>query len=198
MNHLSDELIRTLAIKVSNESDFTLEEEIALKHVAECDECYHLLCCMMAMQDVVQDIGSQAVNTPQPDRGTIRAVLKLAIDAVNSALDQITAGTNEWTFRTTPTLLAGARGSGRRSSIKRLTDQQNTKNFVAYDSNKKMLVIQLDASEYSDSPTASLMLSDGTEIKITFERQGDIFWAEVLGLNEGQYELSLEKENYIF
>lgn len=198
MNHLSDELIRTLAIKVSNESDFTLEEEIALKHVAECDECYHLLCCMMAMQDVVQDIGSQAVNAPQPVRGTIRAVLKLAIDAVNSALDQITAGTNEWTFRTTLTLLAGARGSGRRSSVKKLTDQQNTKNFVAYDSNKKMLVIQLDASEYSDSPTASLMLSDGTEIKITFERQGDIFLAEVVGLNEGQYELSLEKENYIF
>lgn len=193
MKHLSDELIRTLAFKVSSESDLSQEEETALKHVAECDDCYHLLCCMMAMQDVVQNIGSMAVNAPQPVRATIRAVLKLAIDAVNSALDQLTAGANEWTFRTAPTLLAGARGSGRRSSVKKLTDQQNTKNFVAYDPDRRLLMIQLDASEHSEPPTAFLTVSNGGETEIEFERRGDVFWAEVTELDEGNYELSLEK-----
>ena len=54
-------------------------------------------------------------------------------------------------------------------------------------------MIQLDASEYSNPPTAFLTLSDGTETEIHFERRGDIFWAEVTGLDEGNYELTLEK-----
>lgn len=198
MSHLSDDLIHTLAVKVANESDLTLEEEKALMHVTQCDECYHLLCCTMAMQDVIQNIGALAVNAPpveatQPILETIRAVLKLAIGAVNSVLDQVTAGANEWTFRATPTLLAGARGSGRRSTVKKLTDQQNSKNFAAYDPAKQLLMIQLDASEYSNPPTAFLTLSDGTETEIHFERRGDIFWAEIAGLEEGTYELTLEK-----
>lgn len=198
MSHLSDDLIYTLAVKVANESDLTLEEEKALMHVTQCDECYHLLCCTMAMQDVIQNIGALAVNAPPveatyPVRETIRAVLRLVVGAVNSVLDQVAAGANEWSFRSTPTLLVGARGSGRRSSVKKLTDQQNSKNFAAYDTDKQLLMIQLDASEYSNPPTAFLTLSDGTETEIHFERRGDIFWAEVTGLDEGNYELTLEK-----
>ena len=198
MNHLSDDLLYDLAVKVADEEDLSPREEAALMHVTECDECYRLLCAAMTMLEVAQNIGAYAVDTEpveaiQPVRETIRAVLKLAADAVNSVLDQITAGANAWTFRSAPALLASARGSGRRSAVKKLTDLQNTKNFVAYDPVKKLLMIQLDASEYSDAPAASITLSDGTEAEIAFDRRGDIFWAEVTGLENGDYEITLEK-----
>ena len=198
MNHLSDDLIYTLAVKIASESDLTLEEEKALKHVSQCDDCYHLLCCMMAIEDVTRNIGTLAVGADTADifaafHEPVRAVIRLAVKAVNSVLDQAAAGASAWTFRTAPSLLAGARGGGRRSSVKKLTDHQNPKNFVAYDPEKKLLVIQLDASEHSGVPAAFLTLADGTEQEISFEPRGDIFRAEVAGLEEGDYEISLEK-----
>ena len=198
MNHLSDDLIYTLANKVARESDLTLEEEKAMKHISQCDECYHLLCCMMAIQDVTQNIGALAVKAEissifEPFQKPVRAVLQLAVKAVDSVLNQASTGANAWTFCTTPSLLAGARGTGQRSTVKKLTDQQNTKNFVAYDPGKNLLIIQLDASEHTVAPAASITFTNGTEQKISFECRGDIFWTEVAGLDEGDYEISLEK-----
>lgn len=198
MNHLSDDLLYDLAVKVAAQEDLSPREEAALMHVTECDECYRMLCAAMTMLDVAKNIGAYAVDTEpveaiQPVRETIRAVLKLAVDVVNSVLEQVTAGANAWTFRTTPGLLAGTRGSGKYTSVKKLTDLENRKNFVAYDPGKKLLMIQLDASEYSDVPTAFFTLSNGRKMEIFFERRGDIFWAEVTGLENGDYEITLEK-----
>lgn len=198
MNHLSDDLIYALAIKVTDEAELTSSEEDALMHITECDKCYHTLRAMMAMLQVSRNIGAMAVTAKPveadlPVRETIRAVLKLAVDAVNTALDQIVGSANDWKFRSAPTLLAGARGSGKQSSVKKLTDLENRKNFVAYERDKKLLTIQLDASAYSDAPAAFLTLSDGAEEDIAFERRGDIFWAEVTGLEDGDYEITLEK-----
>lgn len=199
MNHLTDDQAYTLAVKVTDEIELTPQEEDALLHITVCDDCYYLLTSMMAMLEVARNIGKFAVDAEaaavqQPVREKIRAVLKLAVDAVNSALDQITAGANEWTFRTAPALLIGARAAGKRSSsTKKLTDLRNTKNFVAYDPDKKLLMIQLDPSECSDPPAAFLTLSDGRQMAVPFERKGDLFWAEISGLEDGNYEITLEK-----
>lgn len=198
MNHLSDDLLYDLAVKVAAEEDLSPREEAALMHVTECDACYRLLCAAMTMLEVAQNIGAYAVDPApvdaiQPVRETIRAVLRLAVDTVNSVLDQISADANAWTFRTAPKLLAGTRGFGKSSSVKKLTDQENRKNFVAYDPDKKLLMIQLDASVYSEMPAAFLTLPDGTKKDLVFERRGEIFWSEVTGLENGDYEITLVK-----
>lgn len=198
MNHLSDDLIHTLAIKVANESDLTLEEEKALMHVPRCDECYHLLCCTMAMHDVIQNIGALAVNAPpveadQHVQKAIQAVLRLAVGAVNSVLDQVDAGVNEWTFHSAPMALLGTRSSRRRSAVKKLTDEANSKTFVAYDPDKKLLVIQIDAVECPVAPTASLKLSDGTRATIPLEKKEHLYLGTLSGLDDGDYEIILEK-----
>lgn len=198
MNHLSDKLLYALAVKVSAEEELSPLEEDTLMHVTECDDCYHLLSAMMIMLEVAQNIGDyavdpKAVESIQPVRESISAVLKLVVDAANTVLDQITVGANDWNFRAVPVLLAGARGSEKCSSVKKLTDLQNGKNFVAYDLDKKLLMIQLDAAAYSGELAAFLTLSDGTRQAISFERRGDIFRAEVADMEDGNYEITLEK-----
>lgn len=198
MNHLSDDLIYTLAVKVTDDAALTSSEEDALMHITECDQCYHMLRATMAMLQASQSLGNLVVEQkPAEDiqsvHEPIRAVLKLAVGAVNSVLDQITAGANAWSFRSAPALLTGLRTSQKRSPIQKVTDLQNRKNFVAYDPNKKLLMIQLDASEYSAPPEAFLTLSDGTEEDIVFERRDDVFRAEIAGLEEDDYEITLEK-----
>lgn len=193
MNHLSDDQIYTLAGKVIGDADLTAEEAAALKHVAECDECYHLLSCMMAMQNVARNMGQFAAPAQAPVRETITAVIRLVADQVNAALDQIGSGLNAWTFRRAPLSLAGARSGGRRSAVKKLADADNARTFVAYDPERKLLVIQLDPGECDGAPRAFLAAADATRTEIPLQLRGEVYWGEVRDLDGGDYEIILEK-----
>lgn len=193
MRHLNDDRLYDLAIKVAQEADFTSEESRFLQHIAECDECYHLMCCMMAMQEVSRNIGEYMDKEPVPVRERITAVIRLAVNAVNTTLDQLDTGS--WTFRSAPMAMAGARSLGRRSAmtIKKLTDPNNSQNFVAYDTAKQLLMIQIDSADCPEPPRTAILLSGSRKIEVSFEKRAHLFWAEIPGLSEGEYEISIEK-----
>ena len=190
-------MIYVLAQKVADEIDLSAEEEAALRHTADCDECYHMLCCMMAMQHVAENIGFFAADeafAPAPAKSTITAILKLTVDKVSAVLDQIEAGMNAWNFYKAPLSPVGMRSAARRAApVKKLTDEANAKTFIAYDPSKKLLMIQVDASECTAPPKAFLILPDGQQTGICFEKREDLFWAEVHDLEDGNYEITLEK-----
>lgn len=193
MKHLTDEQIYFLAQKVTAEADLTPEEVENLRHTTDCDDCYHLLCCMIALQDITEHIGSYAVDSGATVRERISAVIRLAVSAANATLDQLETG--GWTFRSAPMALAGARSLGKRSAapVKKLTDPDNSQNFVAYDAGKKLLMIQLDSVDCPEPPKTTILLSDGRRMDVIFEKREHLFWAEVPGLSEGEYEISIEK-----
>ncbi len=195
MKHLTDDQLYDLAMKVARDADFSSDEGGFLRHIAECDECYHLMCSMMAMQEVSQDIGEYIVEAAStiPVRERISAVIRLAISAANTTLDQLESG--RWTFRSAPAALAGARSLGKRTAapVKKLTDPDNSQNFVAYDTGKKLLIIQLDSRDCQQPPKTTLILSDGSKLDVSFEKREHLFWAEISGLSEGEYEISIEK-----
>lgn len=199
MKHPSDDLLYALAGKIAAEEDLTQEEVAYMKHIAECDDCYHLLCSMMVMLDVARNIGKLAGDAAPaalriPMEGTVSAVLRLAVNAVNSFLDQLDGGTNSWAFRRSPMALAGARsGSRAGGGIRKLTDTGNSQTFVAYDPAKQLLVIQIDSADCETEPCATILLPGGGEIEVSFEKRENLFWAEIPGLQEGEYEILLEK-----
>ena len=198
MNHFTDDQIYDLVVKVTAEAALSPQQEEALMHITQCNDCYHRLASTMAMLEVAGNMGALAADTEpvtaiQSTRETIRAVLKLTVSAVHSALDQLTAGANGWIFRSSPSLLFGARGLGGQSETQKLTDTDNPKNFVAYDPGSKTLMIQLDPSACSDFATVLLTTADGVQTRIPFERQGGVFWAEAAGLEDGDYTITLER-----
>ena len=193
MKHLTDDQIYILAQKVAAEADLTPEEAENLRHAADCDECYHLLCCMMALQDMTENIGRYAVDRGVPVRERISAVLRLAVRTVNTALDQLESG--GWNFRSAPMTLAGTRSAGRRAAgtVKKLADPDNSQTFVAYDAAKQLLMIQVDSADCPEPPQAAILLPDGSRIAVEFEKRAHLFWAEVPGLPEGEYRILMEK-----
>ncbi len=197
MRHYTDDQLYDLAIKVAREDDLTPEEAQALRHIAECDTCYHMLCCLMAMQDVSGSVGEfladAAGQITVQDR--ISAVIRLAVRAANAVLDQVEEGMCAWTFRRAPMALAGVRTAGKRpaNTTQKLTDSDNGQTFVAYDSGKRLLVIQIACADCDGEPVASIRLPQGETIPVRFEKREDIFWAQVPELAEGEYEILLEK-----
>ena len=201
MRHPTDDQLYDLAKKIAAEEDFSQEEKEFMRHIVDCDDCYHMICCLMAMQDAVQHISdlSQEISPAVfqvPVREKISAVIRLAVTTVNSVLDQIEDGANSWAFRRAPMALAGVRSIGKRpaNATKKLTDSGNSQTFVAYDPSKKLLMIQIDSSDCESEPYASILLPNGNKVAVTFEKREHLYWAEVQGLEDGEYELILQKE----
>lgn len=201
MRHPNDEQLYDLAKKIAAEEDFSQEEKEYMRHIADCDDCYHMICCLLAMQDVAQHISdfSQEVSPSVfqvPVREKISAVIRLAVSTVNTALNQIEDGANAWAFRRAPMALAGVRSIGKRpaNATKKLTDSGNSQTFVAYDPNKKLLMIQIDSRDCESEPHAYILLPNGNKIEVAFEKREHLYWAEVQGLEDGEYELLLQKE----
>lgn len=198
MIHLNDEQVYSLAIKVATHAAFTEEDIANMRHVGECDDCYNLLCSVMAMQDVATHLAdfalSPATQAAQASiKDKITAVIHLAINAVKPVLDQLSAGTTAWSFDA-PLALAGSRSSKAGNSvIEKLEDIDNEKTYIAYDPDKKLLVIQIDCHESTSLPVVQIRTSDGAVQDVCLVPRGSVFWAEVHDLADGEYEIILQK-----
>lgn len=201
MRHPTDTQLNDLAKKIAAEADLSQDEREHMRHIADCDNCYRMICCLMAMQDValhISDFAQEALPAvfEVPVREKISAVIRLAVTAVSSALVQIGDGLDGWAFRSVPTALQGARSAKKHpaGATKKLVDSGNSQTFVAYDPNQKLLMIQLDSKDCEAEPQAVILLPDGSEQEVAFERRENVFWAEVRDLEDGEYELILRKE----
>lgn len=200
MKHPSDSQLYILARKINAEEDFTQEEKAYMRHIADCNDCYHMICCLLAMQEVAENIGDFADDVSPsvlqwPVQEKFTAVIRLAVRTVSAALEQIEERANGWTFHKAPVALAGVRSIGKRSAnaVKKLADDGNSQTFVAYDPAKKLLVIQIDSKDCGAEPQAAILLPDGKKLEVAFEKREHLFWAEVQGLADGEYELILQK-----
>ena len=200
MNHPTDAQLYDLALKITEEAALSPEEKEHMRHIADCDSCYRMICCLLAMQDITGHISAFSAEVSPavfqvPVRERISAVIHLAVNAVGAVLNQIENSANGWAFRRTPMALTGARSAENRSATatKKLTDSGNSQTFVAYDPSKKLLMIQIDSTDCETEPQASILHPDGSRTEVIFEKWEHLFWAEVQGLDDGEYELILQK-----
>lgn len=202
MTHISDAQLYHLAMKIAAEADLTEEEAAYMEHITECNDCYHMICAMMAMQEVTAHIGTLSLETAcTADQApihetvkTITAAIHLAIHTAKAALEQIEAGADNWLFRSAPMALAGVRSISKKpaSDTKKIIDTANHQTFVAYDPAQKLLVVQIDAADRGTAPRAFVKWSDQM-IEVELEKRENLFWGQVRDLPEGEYEILLEK-----
>lgn len=197
MKHLTDDQAYDLAKKIAAGSVFSEEDVVNMRHISQCDDCYQMLCCLIAMQDVSLHLGEFA-KTPStagvtaPIQDSISAIIRLAVSKVKPLLEQVEANIAAWSFDA-PLAVAGARSSRSTNEVCKLEDIDNYKTFVAFDPKKKVLVVQIDGSTEGNLPVAQLKMPDGSVRGISLERKGSVLWAEVHDLPEGEYDIILKK-----
>lgn len=198
MMHLSDDQIYDLSIKVLEEVEFTASDIQRMKHMAQCEDCYQMLCCVMAMRDVSNHLGDflqteETLPVQSPVRNSITAAIRVVIDSLQPILKQVNEGLECWTFCKAPVALAGVRSGRKKSAVHKLIDSDNSRTYIAYDPVKKLLVIQIDSRDCEIAPTAYLKEIGGECKRITFGHQDGLYRAELQGCLEGEYELILQK-----
>lgn len=190
MMHLTEDQVYDLAMKIVNNQAFTEDHVKAMMHIRDCEECYQLLNCMMALLSVTDHIG-QIAQKPAPVRQAVAAKIRIVADKVNAALDQLLPSSNSWAFA--PAALAGARSAdSEESGIQTVEDIDNVETFVQYDPEQKTLTIQIDGTD-GVIPRAFLRFADGSMTKIVFEKLEHLYWAQIDDLKDGEYKLFLEK-----
>lgn len=208
MSHLTEDQIGDLAKKVLENAAFSDDDVAMIEHIGDCEDCYQLLKSMMAVIVVTDNMG-QYLAKPVPVRDKIRATISLMVKKTDVVLDQIIGSKQQWLFNlSAPPMGASAAAmsyssqTGGRADTRRyhsyirvpqkIEDLENDQTFVEYDPERKLLTIQVDCAD-GEVPRAFLRFADRTMTKVVFEKQAHLYTAQVSGLEEGDYELILEK-----
>lgn len=196
MNHLSEDKLYHLAELVTQEHSFTQEDVSDMRHIGQCDDCYSMLRCMMALMETLDNVDVVALTSQWqstiPTFGSKSvAVFQLVISGVLASLEQLDAQMSIWTFDA-PLVLSGARSTQEEGpNVQKLENVDNSETFVAYDPATRALVIQLDHTQ-SNVSAASLVEADGNKREIVFEQREHLLWAEVYGLEDGAYRIIIK------
>lgn len=198
MTHLTDQQLLVLTKKVIAELPFDENDINNMKHIAQCQQCYELLCCMMAVRDVSQHMGDFAAVSTAEELSTVvsekvTAVIRLVINAVKPVLSQIDAQMSDWAFDR-PLAMAGTRSvSGQVVPVEMLEDLDNSSTFVAFEPSTRTLIIQVDIRESKQYPEAYIKAPDGSLQSVFFTEHSGILRAEIADLDDAQYEIIMKK-----
>lgn len=197
MKHLTDKQIFSLAETVVSSRRFTREDELAMLHIANCQSCYELLKCMMAVMEITNHMDvviSMPTAEPAADHTPAEsgAIIKIVVLNVTAMLEQLRKETSEWDFDKSFALSGVRSGQDDYMDIPAI-DDNNSDSSVSYDPATRTLSIQIDGYGLSAAPKAYLKYPDGRSLDIVFKKQANIYWAEVHDLEDGEYQLVLEK-----
>lgn len=196
MSHLMNGEICRLATVLTRELPLEQADMAAMRHAMVCEECNKKLHRAMAIAESLDNIALVAMMTegggeadPEPEGE--KAIIRIVVLDTRAILQQLEQA-SQWTFEA-PLRPGRMRSAGsEEQTVQELEDFENSKTFVSYDPVKKLLAIQIDGRE-GKVPAAKLRTGDGSIRSISFEKRGSVYWAEVRNLEQGEYELILEK-----
>ena len=207
MIHLSDDDILQLAETTEENLILSKEQLEMMNHLKECGICYDKFCGAIALMEVTGESGSvylseifavQSVESlqSQPETKNL-AILNVIMKTVRGKIETVIEQANVAgsAFRFQPSIAMGTRGvSGNRGSVYKVEDSDDEKTFIAIDSERKELLLQVNAKELSASGIkAYLQLSSGEKKEIQIERRGFIFIGKINNLPDEEATLVIHE-----
>lgn len=190
MKHLTDEQILSLAETVLQEVPFFPLQQRDMLHIANCEQCYRLLMCTMAVMDTTDHMEHALPPKKHPSDSGV--VIQLVVLDMAAMLKQLDINAGEWVFDAP--LSATTRSSGGDEAVlEKLEDIDNPGTFVTFDPLKKVLDLQLSCEQFETAPKVWLKEANGNLREIHLNRDGVYYWAQISGLEPGTYEIILEK-----
>jgi len=196
MSHITNDKFYHIATLLTQELAFEHEDMISMQHILSCADCSRKLkraTAIVESMDNIAIISLLAERTKKsPPASNEKAIIQVVVLDTRSIMKQLEAATAQWLFDV-PLGIGSKRSTGSDSyAVEKLEDFDNSKTFVSYDPVKKVLAIQIDGKD-GKVPSAKIKTPDGSIRSISFEKRGSVYWAEVRNLEQGEYELILEK-----
>lgn len=197
MTHLSGEKIYHLAQLVTKQLGFREEDVADMRHVGSCDRCYQRLRGAMALMDAVDNpelvaLERAAKKAAAASSGKRRALIRLRVEPVCATLEPCGEESEDWHFRVPLRLGRTQFGGAVALCPASEVEEDNGRNCVSFDEETRVLVIRLEAG-CGEKPRAYLVYEDGAREQIHMERSQNRYQARIPGLQNGNYQIILEK-----
>lgn len=197
MSHITNDKFYHIATLLTQELAFEQDDIVAMQHIMSCADCSRKLKRATAIVESIDNIAlvsllAEQVTKPSSAAENEKAIIQIVVLDTRSIMKQLESATAQWLFDA-PLGIGSKRSTGSvGQSIEKLEDFDNSKTFVSYDPVKKILAIQIDGKD-GKVPSAKIKTPDGNIRSVSFEKRGSVYWAEVRNLEQGEYELVLEK-----
>ena len=197
MSHMTNDKFYRLATLLTQELAFEQEDVVAMQHIMSCADCTRKLKRATTIVESMDNIAlvsllAERVTKISSVTESEKAIIQIVVLDTRSIMKQLEADTAQWLFDTPLGIGSKRSTSSAGQSIEKLEDFDNSKTFVSYDPVKKILVIQIDGKD-GKVPSAKIKTPDGNICSISFDKRLSVYWAEVRNLEQGEYELILEK-----
>lgn len=197
MSHITNDKFYHIATLLTQELAFEQDDIVAMQHIMSCADCSRKLKRATAIVESIDNIAlvsllAEQVTKPSSAAENEKAIIQIVVLDTRSIMKQLEAATAQWLFDAPLGIGSKRSTSSVGQSIEKLEDFDNSKTFVSYDPVKKLLAIQVDGKD-GKVPSAKIKTPDGNVRSVSFEKRGSVYWAEVRNLEQGEYELILEK-----
>lgn len=195
MTHMTNDELYHIATLLSQEAPFEQEDIVLMQHIMACERCTANLKRATAIVDAMDHIAEvhmlAGVQEDAEESGN-SAIIQIVVLDTKTLMEQVQKEKAQWLFDVPFCVGTKRSAEDEKSLTESLVDEDDSKTFVSYNQKKKALTIQI-AGKDGDAPKAKLKEKNGTERRISFEKCGSVYRAEVSPLEQGEYELMLEK-----
>ena len=196
MLHITNDKFCRLATLLTQEQAFEYEDMIAMQHILGCAACSGKLKRATAIVESADNIGMISLLAEKAEKAPAdnheKAIIQIVVLDTRSVMTQLETAAARWFFDAPLGIGTKRSADSDAPPVEKLEDFDNSRTFVSYDPVKKMLAIQIDGKD-GKVPSARIKTPDGTVRSISFEKRGSVYRAEVCNLEQGEYELILEK-----
>lgn len=194
--HLTNDNLRHLAMLVVDDLPFRSDDVALMQHIGECEECFRKLQCYMAIYESIEYEETNQLLTMEQDmqkQSEDTAIISIVFVDTKAVFRQLNAETSAWIF---DNALAGIgqRTIGENEQFEsRYEDVENSETYVAYNEDKKELVVQIDGRSLTSPPAVRLRFLSGKESVLQMQRHEHLYVATVRELPKDSFEIVIEK-----
>lgn len=155
MKHLTEDELFELALKVSAKEELGDLDQIELKHIQECRECYEKFCVALALCDATSDDGiAMTIKSEKVEQERQMECLRVmsVIQVMRYQMEEARSAVMEQMYRESaaisfePAMSFAIRGNEAPAlhHLIRMEELEDEKTYVAFDAQKSELYVQLN------------------------------------------------------
>lgn len=213
MKHIDFEMLYHLAECAGKEQSFNDVEEDAMRHIADCRDCYEKFCSLAAIMSVTGNDGYAVLSNIFVERGIglqdekisnqVMAVISITIhrvkESVSIIMEQAEPIKQGFVFEAPFAVAARDVSDHADTGLGKLEDIENERTFITVDPVSQELLVQIDADGLESSePIAYIVLENGDRTEMILSRAGAVFRGKMNNVPEERFALYLAKKSARF
>ena len=203
MKHIDFDALYHLAGLVIEDAPLEDNQIEQMYHISECKTCYDEFCSIIAILEATNETGMIAIRHILRDRiksseenvgkkilAVISVKAKMIREKISVVMEQLQDDVSSLCFEAPLAMAARSTDSDIVPKVSKLEDIENERTFILFDSESRILYIQLDVRDLeSDNFSVYLVMSNGEKRMIPLSRDGNLLKSTIENITDTDFKI---------